>query len=371
MKKPKVCIITTVHFHYDVRIFYKEAVSLVESGYDVTLIAPSDKNEVLNGITIVPLKKQSNRLQRVLVSGWQAFKKACQEKADLYHFHDPEFIPYALLLRVGGKRVIYDIHEDYKLAIAQKEYLPVFLRKILATLFAGLEVFFSRPFKIVIAEKYYQRRFPHSTAVLNYPRKELFTFPLTSSKEEGPIRLIYTGDISADRGPFIHAGLVNLICDSEVYMIGSCSEKMAKKLYELAGTNRERLQIEGIDRYVPFEEIMEFYRQGGWTAGLALFPPSEHYYEKELTKFFEYMGSGIPLLCSNFPAWQALVTENGCGLSVDPLNPEEIAEAIRYLHEEQSVAEEMGKRGRAAVQERYNWSFEKEKMLALYKDMLK
>jgi len=42
----KVCILTTVHPAFDTRIFHKQAKTLVRAGYDVTLIAQHDKNEV-------------------------------------------------------------------------------------------------------------------------------------------------------------------------------------------------------------------------------------------------------------------------------------------------------------------------------------
>ena len=74
--------------------------------------------------------------------------------------------------------------------------------------------------------------------------------------------------------------------------------------------------------------ILQVYRkalrQGGWLAGLAIFPPNPHYYEKELTKFFEYMGAGLPIVCSDFPAWRTLMAETGAGICVDPQDPESI-----------------------------------------------
>lgn len=373
MKQAKVCMISTVHFPADVRIFSKQAVSLVRAGYDVSLIIQTEKTEVVEGITIIPLSKPGNRLKRLFITGWQAFREARKAGADLYHFHDPEFIPYALMLRAAGKKVIYDVHEDYESAIAQKEYLPGFARKILAKLFGFFEVFLSKPFTIIIAEKYYIRRFPKGIEVLNYPRKELFDFYIkyADSSDTDIVKLLYTGDITVDRGALIHAGLVNLADWIEVYMFGSCSKELAEKLYQVAGKNSDRLRITGIGYYVPFDEIMMQYRTCGWTAGLAIFQPTAHYYEKELTKFFEYMGAGIPVICSDFPVWRAIVKDNSCGITVDSRNLHEVEEAILYLRDNPGVAEEMGRRGRAAVKSRYNWSAEEKKLLTLYADMLK
>jgi len=37
---PRVCVLTAVHHPFDQRIFYKEAVSLAQAGYEVTVVAP-------------------------------------------------------------------------------------------------------------------------------------------------------------------------------------------------------------------------------------------------------------------------------------------------------------------------------------------
>jgi len=93
--KNKVCILTSVHPPFDVRIFHKEAKSLVKAGYDVTLIAQHDKEEVVDGIKIVNLQKPRNRIERMTKTVWSAYRKAVQVDAVIYHFHDPELIPIA------------------------------------------------------------------------------------------------------------------------------------------------------------------------------------------------------------------------------------------------------------------------------------
>ena len=48
------------------------------------------------------------------------------------------------------------------------------------------------------------------------------------------------------------------------------------------------------------------------------------------------------------------------------LNPEEIAKAIQFIVAHPAEAEQMGKKGRRAVEERYNWGVEEKKLLGLY-----
>ena len=58
-------------------------------------------------------------------------------------------------------------------------------------------------------------------------------------------------------------------------------------------------------------------------------------------------------------------------LDIDPLNVEDIAKAIRWIIEHPTEAEHMGKNGRRAVEERYNWGTEEKKLLDLYEKILK
>jgi glycosyltransferase involved in cell wall biosynthesis len=299
---------------------------------------------------------------------WHVYRTARAENADIYHFHDPELIPVGLLLQAQGKRVIYDVHEDYVTAIRQKTYLPYSVRMTLAGLFAAVEARVTRPFHIVLAERYYQARFPEGTPVLNYPLTS--HFPPTRAQPNRNLALLYSGVVSADRGALVHSRLVALLKDIEVYVVGRCPPELAREMRRLAGEGAPRLHIEGEGSTVRYDRILEYYRQGRWLAGLALFPPSPHYLHKELTKFFEYMGAGIPILCSNFPTWRTLVKNTGAGLCVDPQDPAAIAQAITYLARHPEETERMSANGRQAFETRYNWESEAAKLLDVYARLL-
>ena len=52
----KICHITTVHSRYDIRIFWKEAISASKAGFDVTIILnDSYEDEVKNGVKIISI----------------------------------------------------------------------------------------------------------------------------------------------------------------------------------------------------------------------------------------------------------------------------------------------------------------------------
>ena len=75
------------------------------------------------------------------------------------------------------------------------------------------------------------------------------------------------------------------------------------------------------------------------------------------------------MIASNFPLWREIVEGSQSGICVDPLDPKAIGEAIQYLIDHPVEAEQMGKNGRKAVEQKYNWTIEEQKLLKLYRDL--
>ncbi|MDG5786703.1 glycosyltransferase [Evansella sp. AB-P1] len=369
-RQKKVVHLTTVHHPLDPRIYYKECLSLHDAGFEVTFIVPEHEDiDPNSSITILPLKKRKNRFKRMFLSTMEAYKKARDLKADYYHIHDPELLPVAWLLKKKGNVVIYDIHEDYETAMLQKEYLIKPLRYVAAKMYRLIEKFFSRKLELCLAEKYYKEKYPRGTCILNYPvlNEKLMKHEITEEPAEN--KLIYTGNVTMERGAMEHAKLPYIDNSLSVYFFGKCPSLFAAKMYETAGERRNQLIIEGIDRFVPKGIIEENYVSHRWLAGVALFPPSEHYMKKELTKFFEYMSAGIPIICSDFPKWKEFVEEYACGIAVDPHNDAEIKGALDYLRENGNAAKKMGKNGKEAILHKLNWKIEEKKLVEWYDEM--
>ena len=116
------------------------------------------------------------------------------------------------------------------------------------------------------------------------------------------------------------------------------------------------------------EKVSELLAQA--RVGVATLHPDPNYLGSLPTKLFEYMAAGLPVVASNFPLWKEIVEGNKCGLTVNPLDPEEIAHAIEYLINHPDEARRMGENGRQAVLEKYNWETEGKKLLALYEKLL-
>lgn len=367
----RVVQLTTVHHPYDPRIYHKESKSLQKFGFDVTLLAQAadEESSTEKPIRHIPLQKYTSRLKRMTLGAYRAYKKAKILKADVYHFHDPELLPVAWLLKKKDNIVIYDIHEDYVTSILQKDYASMPIKKTLASIYKMMERFFTRDFELSLAEKYYKDIYPTGTCILNYPTvNEEF---LNTKREGTPEnKLLYTGNVSLVRGAMQHARIPLIDKDIQMHFVGKCPSDLAEKMYEAAGDARDNLVIEGINQFVEKEVIEDRYLNTNWLAGIALFPPTEHYMKKELTKFFEYMNAGLPVICSDFPVWKKFIETYECGIAVDPNDDEAIKQAISYLKENPEEAKKMGENGKQAVTEELNWGTEEEKLISWYQELL-
>ena len=96
----RICHFTSVHSATDGRIFEKECCSLAKAGYEVYFVAPNAKTEIKNGVHIVgvPISNRG-RLYRMLCGAKIIYKEALSLNADVYHFHDPELLRFALKLK--------------------------------------------------------------------------------------------------------------------------------------------------------------------------------------------------------------------------------------------------------------------------------
>lgn len=69
----KICVLTSAHSAFDGRIFHKEAKTLVKAGYNVVVIAQHSKEEVVEGVRIVPLPLSENRFENMTKVVWKLF----------------------------------------------------------------------------------------------------------------------------------------------------------------------------------------------------------------------------------------------------------------------------------------------------------
>jgi len=372
----RVVHMTSVHSAFDGRIFRKECRSLARAGYDVTIVGPNSKDTVSDRVQIKSVRQDQDRISRMTRTVWRVYQAARKQEADVYHFHDPELIPAALLLRASGKQVIYDIHEDMPKDIMSKHYLPVWSRRMIAWLANRIESATCGHFSALVAvtpsiAKRFLSKNKNTIVVHNYPfLEELLAESRAAAPWESRQQAVaYVGGITAQRAirEMVHAmALLPESLDATLELAGNEIPEDAHPWELHSHPGWQRINYHGI-----LDQLSTFRLLHNVRAGLVIFHPEPNHFEAMPQKIFEYMGAGLPVIASDFPLWRRMLGETGCAVLVDPKDPASIARAIEYLLTHPQEAEQMGKRGRALVLDQYNWNSQAEKLLKLYSGLTK
>jgi len=362
----KIVQFSTVHPAFDIRVFHRECCTLAAAGYETCFVTPHERDEVVQGVHICAVAPPRNRVDRILRTTWQVFRRCLAENGVVYHFHDPELIPIGILLKLWGKRVIYDAHEDTPRDILMKHYIPKVLRHPVSALVEWVEMAGMLAFDgLISATPAIGRRFPNrkNVTVQNFPIQDEYPTDPGVPFAQRPNNLIYAGLISEGRGlkEMIQAtSLLPLDLGARLVLAGwwvpSDLKAQAQRLNGWSSVN----SLGTISR----QDLLKEY--GRARLALVLFHPGPNHTEAQPAKLFEYMLAGLPVVASNFPHWRKFVADENCGILVNPTDPADIAKAVHWILTHPEEAEAMGKRGQNLIMQRYNWNVEAANLLALY-----
>ncbi|HAZ21369.1 MAG TPA: group 1 glycosyl transferase [Firmicutes bacterium] len=371
MQRFRVIHVTSAHPVNDVRINYKECTTLSEAGFGVTLIGIEAPAVQETPFAVVQLPIPKSRTQRMLWSSLKAYRAAVKADGQVYHIHDPEMLPFTLLLKWRKKKVIFDAHEDLPAQIMSKAWIPGRLRSIIsrsAAWAAKISTGFIDGY--VAATPFIAERFPKAKTeiVQNYPLSdELFVDDGTPYLER-PFEVTYIGGISRIRGINEMVSAMQFVPVHYKARLSLAGKFESETLYNevILKPGWKSVNYLGLKPRPELKSIL-----GRSRAGLVIFYPEKNHIEAQPNKLFEYMSAGIPVIVSDFPLWRKLIESVGCGILVDPKDPHAISKAITWVFEHPSEAHEMGKRGREAVEKQYNWPAEAGKLLTMYRKVLK
>lgn len=373
MAAPEVYHLTNVHNPFDARIFYKQAQTLACAGYAVTVVGPGPEAGCREwaGVRVQTLPVARGGSNQRFLNLWHLLRVGLSSDADYFHFHDPELLPVGAVLRLCGRRVIYDVHEHFPLVVMVRPWVPSWLRRPFSRLVDWGERLLARYFVTAVVgvveeqgDRFASRPF---AVVKNYPRLEWFA---PGGSALGPCELVHIGSLSEDRGGLFLLEIMHALATTHpqvrLLSIGEFHSQELRERFEarLRDWGLEE-QIQYSEKRVPYDELGAAIAmcQIGLVPGqvspknLASFVP---------TKLFEYFACGLPVVASDLPSIRRFREVADWGLLVDPRDPAAHARAIGCLLDDPAAARAKGARARRAAEEHFNWDAEAEKLLALY-----
>lgn len=360
-----VAHVSSAHPYTDNRIHYRECQTLAAAGYDVSLIAVDSK--VIGPESDVYVVKIPNRarLRRLSLSSIQSIYCAFKSRAKIVHLHDPELILFIPILRLGGRYVIYDAHEDLPMQVLTKPYLtPASGRAMKVPAHLLVKIAGMTANRIVAATSPVAARYKSGKTVVvhNYP-------PLRTEESDPPKKediLVYVGAISESRGiieMLDSLGDRDFPANWTLHLAGRAGPSALKAIEDKASTGRVVYHGE-----LPPHSARDLMLRA--KVGIVALANTPGHREALPTKMFEYFASSLPVIASDFPVWREILEESDTGILVDETDSSAIARAVRvYAESPELLKKHAGNARRYAVEVR-NWTTEGAKLVGIYDDLI-
>ena len=190
------------------------------------------------------------------------------------------------------------------------------------------------------------------------------TYPIPAALEpwRDRVLVVFTGILVGDRGLPAAIEAVKLL-----------ETAVPEIIFAIVGDGPERPKLERLikqlgvgDRVVLLgwqnhADLPAFYANS--QIGLLPFYDCNHIRITLANKLFDYAAAGLPMIASDVPPMRRVLDETGAGLLARPGSPVDLAEKIARLVRDPALRQELGRRGKQAVRNHYNWSVDEKRFL--------
>lgn len=378
----QVCMLVLNKFTHDTRV-YKQARTLTKAGYDVTIWALGDgvlpAIEQLGGFTV---KRWTTRLPklRFRVPGltyselvFQMTRRLRREKASIYHAHDANaLLSSYLAARMNGAHLIYDAHEFWPSAQGRdwrSRFRLATLKRVEGSLCRRAQGMIT--VNATIAQELYKLYGVAPIVLMNcqkyveIARSDILRRELDIAAEDRIA--IYTGLWADGRGLEQLIASVPYLDRVVVVLMGP--DRLNGKLERLA----QELGVQDRVKFhppVPPDQVSRYVV----SADIGLMPTLAtklSYYYGSGNKLFHYLMAGIPAAVSDHPEKRRIIQTYDVGITFDETNPENIAQAINTVLNDEPRYLQLCRNARKATRETLNWQVEEQKLLNLYHSLPK
>lgn len=377
--KVKVCHLASKHKMNDMRIFEKECKALAKADFDVTLIGFGEtaKTETSDGVRCISLVcPVKNNLELLRKRNKLIYETAIKVDAALYHIHEPELLPVAKKLKRKGKIVVFDSHEFYGWQLRDNihkikiiKVSPSFM-KVLGKLYMHYEERVCRKLDAVIQVctmnevDYFANRCNKSLFIRNLPNSDDYKrkTPINFSND---ISIAMIGGITKERG------ITELIkATSQAGSRLALAGDFTPKSYRTELEQMPEYKCVDYKGFLDKEGMVAVLEQVQIGVSTLLNVGQYDKIDTLPTKVYDYMAMELPVIISDTAFANKMNEKYHFAICVDPSDPDAISNAILWLKHHPEQALEMGRNGRKAIEEEFNWEKESKKLVDFYKELL-
>lgn len=373
----KICMLTSDHSPFDGRIFHKEAVSLRKKYPQICVMAPYNGGRTFEkGIEIIALREPRGPLETLrMLLGMPRI--GSRTYADVYHCHEPESLWVAGRITRGGRgKLVYDAHEYYADRFAER--FPTWFRPPVQWLLDIGERILCRntDYAITVCEELAEkfRNWGHRVALvenLALEAEDCHHEFVIQRKDNAKIG-IYVGGLYRERGILEMVKAASIVQERGIAVrlifVGPCIGRFLEEAQGYVKSLHMEDYVDFVGR-VPFECVPGYLR--GADFGLVMLYPEKRFLNAVSVKLFEYMQAGLPVLANDLPATAEIVREAQCGMLANPLDPEDIADAMVRLLSDEESKRTMGQNASQAFSEKYTWTLAEKRLLEVYDQLEK
>ena len=379
-----------IHPYPDPRV-YKEAKSMVENGYDISVVCwckdGSDlpDTEIYEGINISRVFQKAPHYRAVFL--WRlpfyalyilkSVRKTIKLRPDAVHCHDLDTLMIGVIVKLlRRKPLIFDAHEDYP-SVLEGTYSRFFIRA--ARLFE--KILIKMVDRVIAAEEPYvpiqQKHYGITPVVIrNFPRLDGFhpavdPSPVVSRYGlEGKTVISHIGIVGRARGIFETLEAIHSLdnADIRLFIIGRAPENVWDTIRETMNKLNLEKAVILIEGGVDYKDIPLYYKASD--ISLALLYPMPNYVTSIPTKLYESLAVGVPVLAGNLDYLSSIVTKYDVGLCADSQDPADIAAKLGTMIADKAMRERMSRNGLKVIKEEFNWAESEKRLLGLYREIL-
>lgn len=364
---------------------YNEAKTLVDNGFDVTLLvwdreAKHPKKEIRDGIKVERIWIKGGVEKGPLLNGIKvlwfnllAFLNAMSRDFDIIHCFNLDTIPAGYLAaKLKRKKMVLDLCEPEYYAFWKGVFSP------LVNVIRWIEKGFSKRFDYVLCHNLYQLRkfkgyginhveqigtFPNNTIIVNEvgQKNNICDDYLVI----GRIGTIYKDNGIEETVAAFQQLLKVYNTKVRLFLAGRVYENYHPTFQDLIGSLTDKVDIIGA---FSGSEMPEFYKKIDISVILNR-TNSNWFRHITPTKLFDSLAHGVPVVASDIGDVREILETYNCGIIVDETNPDEVANAINKIALDPDLRISMAQNGLKLIKEKYNWNYMAKKLLEIYKGL--